>query len=904
VLSKGGKPECPNFINHRNAGLKQKAVKISLTCIFMLLAWADAFATHNRAGEITYRQIGKLTYEATLISYTDTRSKNADRPTIDLKWGDGTTASITRKPADQITLPNFIWKNIYKSQHTFAGPGQYIISFEDPNRVAGIENMTNSVGTEFYVESLLIIDPQRGFDQSPVLLNPPIDNACINKVFTHNPNAYDPDGDSLYFSLIPPKQAQNTDVNGYSTPPGFLLDNHTGQITWTVPRKIGIYNVAILIEEFRSKKRIGYIIRDMQINVISCDSNPPVIVPMRDTCIEAGQNFNFIEQVRATDPDKGDSILLYASGGPFLQAVSPAVMITNPGRGKDAVNALFEWKVDCGHIRKQPYLVVFRAVDQTNLIDIKNMQIRVVGPEPKNLKVKPFGNTVALKWDKPDCPNPVGYLIYRRNDSSLWKHATCEIGVPGYVGYKLIDTVISANVLSYVDDNHGSELSPGIRYCYVVTALYRNAGQFENVEGYASNEACAELKKDVPVLTHASVRVTSATNGSMYVDWSKPLAKSLDTNQNSGPYMYKLYRSPGGATSNFTLINTSASASFSGLNDTTYIDTLLNTVANGYTYKVEFYNTNSLTGKLQLLGKTISASSVFLKAGRAFRSIVLTWDVKVPWENSYYEVFRKNNLTQQWDSIGRANATLTYKDTGLINGKDYCYYIRSHGSYRTPGFTDPILNLSQTICASPRDTVKPCAPVITDNAKADCDTRTTQLEWTLTDSCTTKTNRIKIYFSPGNSNKYVVIDSINNKTARSYLDNRLILQHSLAGCYYITVVDSYDNESLHSNYLCVDNCPRYDLPNIITPNGDHINDLFEPMPGYRFVESIDLKVYNRWGQEVFATTDPAINWDGTDEKSHIALADGVYYYYCIVKEIYFDGIHERAIEHTLSILRK
>jgi gliding motility-associated-like protein len=886
--------------------LKPKALKIFLSCALFVLGFTNVFATHNRAGEITYRQTGKLTYEATLITYTKTQSAGADQAVIPdgLKWGDGTTSTLTRKQGDQITLPNFIWKNIYRATHTYAGPGQYMISFENPNRVEGIQNMTGSVDTKFYIESLLIIDPQRGFDQSPILLNPPIDNACVNKVFTHNPNAYDPDGDSLDFKLIPPRQGQNLDVNGYTTPQGFKLDIYTGQITWTVPNRIGIYNVAILISEYRNGKRIGYIIRDMQINVISCDSNPPVIAALHDTCIEAGQNFNFIEQVRATDPDQGDSIKLYASGGPFLQAVSPAIMIPNPARGKDVVNALFEWKVDCRHIRRQPYLVVFRAIDQTNQVDIKNMRVRVVGPEPKNLKVKPLGNTVALKWDKPDCPNPVGYLIYRRNDSSLWKHATCEIGVPGYVGYKLIDTVISADVVSYIDDNHGNELSPGIRYCYVVTALYRSAGQFENVEGYASNEACAELKKDVPVLTHASVRVTSATNGSMYIDWSKPLAKALDTNQNSGPYLYKLYRSRGTATGNFALVHTVASASFYGLNDTTYIDTLLNTVGNGYTYKVEFYNTSPLSGKLQLLGKTISASSVFLKVGRAYKSMVLAWDVKVPWENSYYDVFKKNNITQQWDSLGRAVGRQTFTDSGLINGKEYCYYVRSNGSYRTAGFVDPIRNYSQTVCSSPRDTVKPCAPVMSDNAKADCDSRSTQLYWTLTDTCTKQANRVKIYYSPGNSYKFTVIDSFSDKSVTAYRDHRPILQHSLAGCYYITVVDSYDNESLHSNYLCVDNCPIYKLPNIITPNGDDVNDYFEPLRGYRFVESIDLKVYNRWGQEVFATTDPAINWDGTDEKSHLPLPDGSYYYYCIVKEIYFDGIHDRPIMSTLSILRK
>jgi len=890
----------------------------------MLFAWNITFATHNRAGEITYRQVGgKNTYEATLITYTDTRSKSADRPVITLDWGDGTNSSITRQ--SQITLPNYIWKNTYVDTHVYAGPGQYAISFEDPNRVASVINMTGSLNTPFFIESLLIIDPLQGFDQSPVLLNPPIDNACDLQIYNENPDAHDQDGDSLAYSLIPPKQAHNVDVSGYYTPQGFVLDKHTGQITWTTPKEIGIYNVAILIKEYRFGKMIGYIIRDMQINVLACPPIIAVISPLQDICIEAGHNIDYKLPVKATvdsitkkgaiiqiDSPLKFPITLSAYGGPFLQTVQPATLniATPPAPGYyyDSIKGIFEWRVSCEHIRNQPYLVVFKASTTADgvdsITDVKSMQIRVVGPAPNVLTAKPAGNSVILSWHPPDCPNPVGYFIYRRADTSTWQHAICEIGVPGYVGYQQIKRLNSPKDTTFIDDNNGNDLSPGIRYCYLVTAIYLNAGQFEIVEGYASNEACAELKKDVPVLTHASVRVTSASNGSMYIDWSKPVAKDLDTNQNPGPYMYKLYRSPGTNTTNFTLISSSTSPDFYGLNDTTYIDTMLNTEGSAYTYKVEFYITSVVTGKLTLLGKTISAASVYLHIGRGYKSMILNWDVKVPWQNSYYVIYRKNNIPvpPTWDSIAEVNgSTLSYTDTGLINGKPYCYYIKSHGSYVSPGFTDPIINFSETMCSSPRDTVKPCPPHLT--GAADCDARSTSLAWNIFDSCTTKVTRYKIYYAVGNSYKFGFVDSLMGRSSSNYVDQRRLLQHSLAGCYYITAIDSYDNESLHSNYLCVDNCPVYELPNVFTPNGDEINDLFGPMPGYRFIDTIDLKVYNRWGQEVFSTTDPAINWDGTDENSHLPLSDGAYYYYCIVKEIYWAGLQNLILRGAVTIIR-
>jgi gliding motility-associated-like protein len=52
------------------------------------------------------------------------------------------------------------------------------------------------------------------------------------------------------------------------------------------------------------------------------------------------------------------------------------------------------------------------------------------------------------------------------------------------------------------------------------------------------------------------------------------------------------------------------------------------------------------------------------------------------------------------------------------------------------------------------------------------------------------------------------------------------------------------------------------VPNTFTPNSDGVNDLFNPQFNCDFT-SYDLKVFNRWGQELFFTNDEASGWDGS-----------------------------------------
>ena len=68
----------------------------------------------------------------------------------------------------------------------------------------------------------------------------------------------------------------------------------------------------------------------------------------------------------------------------------------------------------------------------------------------------------------------------------------------------------------------------------------------------------------------------------------------------------------------------------------------------------------------------------------------------------------------------------------------------------------------------------------------------------------------------------------------------------------------------------------YLMPNAFTPNGDGLNDCFG-LKNWGSLTSLEFAVYNRWGQRIFMTNDPAGCWDGTF--NGIAQPAGTYVYF-------------------------
>lgn len=55
---------------------------------------------------------------------------------------------------------------------------------------------------------------------------------------------------------------------------------------------------------------------------------------------------------------------------------------------------------------------------------------------------------------------------------------------------------------------------------------------------------------------------------------------------------------------------------------------------------------------------------------------------------------------------------------------------------------------------------------------------------------------------------------------------------------------------------------RFEIPELVTPNGDNVNDEFRVYYGGQ-VTDYTMTVFNRWGQQIFSSTDVDQAWDGT-----------------------------------------
>ncbi|MDE7149725.1 MAG: hypothetical protein K2O01_04875, partial [Bacteroidales bacterium] len=558
----------------RSAKQSDKRIKpFFAVCLWlMVIGWgAPLRATHQKAAEITFTHVSGYTYRFRLVTYTFTESA-ADRPELEIQWGDGSSSVLSRESATVIEGQQ-TKINVYTGTHTYAGPGSYYVSMEDANRNGGVVNMPNSINTPMYVETLLVISPYLSSgNNSPVLTARPVDDrGCVGRRFIHNPGAYDPDGDSLSYRLVHCRTTGGEDIAGYTFPAAsdtIYIDERTGDLVWENPVTQGEYNVAILVREWRNGRLIGEITRDMQVVVQMCDNYPPDLICDDAYCVEAGKMLRF--EPYALDME-GDGVRMNAAGE--IMATRREADLRLLGGTSDSVRYEFVWQTALSDSRVRPYGIYLKATDGGTppLSDLKTVAVRVLAPAVRDLQAgyDLRNGLVRLQWRKSVSPHAAGYNIYRKAGAD---GDTVSDDCNGGVGadYTLVGTVGALSDTVYVDS---AELASGMRYCYRVCAYFADGD-----ESYASAPACIEISSYTPVFTRISVEATDARDGRMGLSWRHPQARDSVPDG----YGYGLF---GGATPE----DMRFMGRFALDSVVTLTDTALNTVGHPYYYRLGLF---------------------------------------------------------------------------------------------------------------------------------------------------------------------------------------------------------------------------------------------------------------------------------------------------------------------------
>ncbi len=190
----------------------------------------------------------------------------------------------------QVTLPPCgMWKVYWPGVSTFCcrNPSNTIVS-------------SSSQGG--YIEATLN-NLQTPCNSTPSFTNKPVTMMCQGQTMCYNHGALDPDGDSLVYSMDTPKNGAGTYVSWIppytaqqplpSNPP-ITCDPHTGDICMTPTMNI-ISPMAVKVEQWRQingvPTLIGTIFRDLQVNVVTCNNQLPVLSGM-DTTNANGYSVN------------------------------------------------------------------------------------------------------------------------------------------------------------------------------------------------------------------------------------------------------------------------------------------------------------------------------------------------------------------------------------------------------------------------------------------------------------------------------------------------------------------------------------------------------------------------------------------------------------------------------------
>jgi gliding motility-associated-like protein len=119
------------------------------------------------------------------------------------------------------------------------------------------------------------------------------------------------------------------------------------------------------------------------------------------------------------------------------------------------------------------------------------------------------------------------------------------------------------------------------------------------------------------------------------------------------------------------------------------------------------------------------------------------------------------------------------------------------------------------------------------------------------------------------------------------------------GTYQVIAVNKEGCVTQQSTEV-VDRCePRFFIPDAFTPDGEGHNEILEIFGAY--YTNFSIRIYNRWGEVIYATTNIEDRWDGTYKGQKVQ--PGAYPYVLSYESLYYPERAPNVKRGSVMIIR-
>lgn len=155
-----------------------------------------------------------------------------------------------------------------------------------------------------------------------------------------------------------------------------------------------------------------------------------------------------------------------------------------------------------------------------------------------------------------------------------------------------------------------------------------------------------------------------------------------------------------------------------------------------------------------------------------------------------------------------------------------------------------------------------------------------QLNWNTYGDWDNGVGQYQIWRSFNNTNNFTLLATLTANDSM-YIDDvvdELASQYRF--CYKVKAIEnginSYNIQAeSESNFVCVNQSTTIYIPNAFSPS--NTNTIFKPIGLFEnSARSYSFQIYNRWGEQLFSTTDTQVGWDG--KYKEVLSPSGIYSY--------------------------